>query len=76
VDNVQMAKFTVDLKNKIDESAYWIAVILGGGYWQAFVNKMINSRVPKKGCSILNEHSDYHVDIFGLLGRCAAYVRS
>jgi hypothetical protein len=71
-----MAKFTVDLNNKIDEGADWIAVILGAGYWQAFVNKVINSRVSRKGCIILNEHIDYHVDIFGLLGPCAAYVRS
>jgi hypothetical protein len=43
-----MGKFTVDLKNKITEGADWIAMILGGGYWQAFVNKVINSRVPQK----------------------------
>jgi hypothetical protein len=37
-------KITVDLKNKIAEDAEWIALILGGGYWQAFVNKVIDSR--------------------------------
>jgi len=43
VDNVQM-----DVKYKIAEGADWIAVRLGGGYWQAFVNKVINCRVPPK----------------------------
>jgi hypothetical protein len=43
-----MGKFTVDFKNKITEGADWIAVILGEGYFQAFLNKVINSRVPKK----------------------------
>jgi hypothetical protein len=43
-----MGKFKVNFKNKITDGADWIAVILGGGYWHVFVNKVINSRVPKK----------------------------
>jgi hypothetical protein len=38
-------KITVYLKNKIAEGEEWIALIPGGGYWQEFVNKVMDIRM-------------------------------
>jgi len=56
-----MGNFTADVKYNIAEDTDWIVVRLDGDYWQAFTYKAINRRVPRKGRSALNEHSDYHV---------------
>jgi hypothetical protein len=66
----------MDLKGRVTEHADWIHVTHVEDCWQALVNDVMNIRVPRKACNILNKQSDYQFVSFVLLGCCAAWVGS